>query len=73
MKPVIANKHSAILDSNDYLYAQLVVLFDLFNQINPGSNWSSELQALIESCPHISLSAMSFPEQWWEEPFWSIV
>jgi len=72
MKPIIANKHSTFLSSNDYLYAQVVVLFEILNQSHPNNSWASQLHSILDDYPTVNLQSMGFPEDWAEEPFWEI-
>lgn len=52
------------------LYASLSCMQYLLIGISPGSDFSKQLTALLDTCPLNQLSDMGFPENWKEETIW---
>lgn len=72
IKPVIAQRHSSFLKSNDYCYAVAVVVEDLLRKVAPDTNWAGRLQNLLKGHPYVNPEAMGFPLGWDQEPFWNL-
>ena len=57
---------------NNKLYAILCCVAYLLHKISPGNTFAYELATLIDSYPIVNVSAMGFPQDWRNEPLWSI-
>ena len=73
IKPPIAKRHAGFLhhQQRDTFYALAVVLFELIQVAAPGTGWHDRLKALLAAHPSVPLSAMGFPANWSQEPFWN--
>lgn len=71
--PIIAKKHARFLHhaQKDHFYALAVVLFELVQVTAPGTGWHERLKTLLAAHPGVPLSAMGFPANWSQEPFWN--
>jgi len=70
IKFTVANKHRAVLDHGDSLYATAVVLRSLLRRVAPDTQWHWRLRDLIGRYPGPPLGAMGFPADWQQNPFW---
>lgn len=70
IKSKVANRHKALVPSQNKVYAQAVVLYDLLKTVSPGSEWNDRLASLLTEHPAIPLRPMGFPEGWQASPFW---
>lgn len=52
------------------IYNTLVAIGYLIEIVAPGSKWRQRLVGLVDSCELASPSAMGFPENWRDKPFW---
>lgn len=53
------------------LFPVLVSLQTILCTISPRSTWGARLHDLVAATPSISRRAMGFPEDWFDDPFWS--
>lgn len=60
------------IDYKKRLYPVLVALQSLLYNISPGSRWASKLQALLSKYPEADKAAIGMPNNWQEDPFWSL-
>jgi abortive infection bacteriophage resistance protein len=58
--------------SQDKLYLVCCIIQHLLVILDAESNWASRLQSLIHERPGIPLTAMGFPEDWGQQPFWKL-
>lgn len=72
IKPVVAKKHAAFLKANDRFYAMAVVMWELLRMVAPHSQWHLRLSELLRQFPTVPTSAMGFPPDWREQPFWNL-
>ncbi len=70
IKFTVANKHKAVLDHGDTLYATAVVLRSLLRRVAPDTQWHWRLRDLISRYPGLPLGAMGFPVDWQQNSFW---
>lgn len=49
---------------NNRIYALLILMEYLLNEVNPNSTWGSRLQSLLKNYPEVSLATMGFPKDW---------
>jgi len=70
IKFTVANKHRAVLDRGDTLYATAVVLRSLLRRVAPDTQWHWRLRELIGRYPGLPLGAMGFPANWQQNSFW---
>ncbi|WP_258197724.1 MULTISPECIES: Abi family protein [Pseudomonas] len=52
------------------IFAALCILNHLTHQVSPDSHWDQRLHQLICDFPDVSLKAMGFPLNWYQDPFW---
>ncbi|SED33879.1 Abi family protein [Pseudomonas marginalis] len=52
------------------IFAALCILNHLMHQVSPHSHWDQRLHRLIYEFPEVSLKAMGFPLDWYQDPFW---
>jgi abortive infection bacteriophage resistance protein len=70
-RPKAAKSLNHVFVRTDSIHARLVILAALLNQIDSTSEWKIKLIQLLESAPKIAKpSALGFPDDWREEPFW---
>lgn len=58
------------LEATRRIYNTLVAIGYLIEIVAPGSKWRQRLVDLVASCELASPSAMGFPENWRDKPFW---
>ncbi|OPA83995.1 hypothetical protein BFW86_25565 [Pseudomonas fluorescens] len=51
-------------------FAALCILNHLMHQVSPHTRWDRCLYQLIDDFPDVSLKAMGFPQDWYQDPFW---
>ncbi|MGY4418912.1 abortive infection bacteriophage resistance protein [Bradyrhizobium sp. JR6.1] len=72
IKPTIPNAHRlAFGNKNDRIYAALLAMQILLQQIWSNNEWAENLRALIDEHPTIPLGAMGFPADWDKLAEWS--
>jgi len=52
------------------IFAALCILNHLTHRVSPDSHWDQRLHQLICEFPDVSLNAMGFPLNWYQDPFW---
>jgi len=52
------------------IFAVLCILNHLMHQVSPHTHWDQRLYQLIDEFPDVSLKAMGFPQDWYQDPFW---
>jgi abortive infection bacteriophage resistance protein len=52
------------------LFPVIVSLQTLLHTLSPGSSWSGRLADLLDQHPSVPLTAMGFPSDWLDDPFW---
>lgn len=52
------------------IFAALCILTHLMHQVSPHARWAPRLHQLIQEFPEVSLKAMGFPHDWYQDPFW---
>nr|WP_314567058.1 Abi family protein [uncultured Pseudomonas sp.] len=52
------------------IFAALCILNHLMHQVSPHARWDLRLYQLIHEFPEVSLKAMGFPPDWYQDPFW---
>ncbi|WP_225908886.1 Abi family protein [Pseudomonas lactucae] len=52
------------------IFAALCILNHLMHQVSPHTRWDRCLYQLIDDFPDVSLKAMGFPQDWYQDPFW---
>jgi abortive infection bacteriophage resistance protein len=60
------------INPNIRIYIVLVIIQYLLFAINPGSEWKLRLSNLMKKYPNVSKANMGMPDNWYEEPFWSL-
>ena len=58
--------------SQNRLYVVCAVIHHLMKMIADDSGWVQRLAVLIRERPGVPLSAMGFPEDWEDDPFWGL-
>ncbi len=53
-------------------YSVAVVTWEMLQLIDPDTHWNGHLADLIEAHPQVDLTAMGFPPNWKNEPFWKL-
>ena len=56
--------------SNDKIYVVLAVIAYFLDTITPTNAFRSKLNGLIAKYPNIDVTAMGFPKDWKNDPFW---
>lgn len=59
-------------EAHKKLYNTLVLLGYCLSRISDDGNWRQQVVGLIEKYPQIDVSAMGFPSDWRERPFWLV-
>ena len=57
--------------SNDKIYVVLAVIAYFLDIITPNNTFRNKLKDLLAKYPNIDVTAMGFPVDWKNEPFWS--
>lgn len=52
------------------IFVALCILNHFMRQLSPNSHWDQRLHQLIREFPEVSLKAMGFPTDWYQDPFW---
>lgn len=52
------------------IFAALCILNHLMHRVSPHTRWDQRLYQLIREFPEVSLKAMGFPDDWYQDPFW---
>ncbi|WP_332872226.1 Abi family protein [Pseudomonas cremoris] len=52
------------------IFAVLCILNHLMHQVSPHTCWGQRLYQLLHEFPEVSLKAMGFPLDWYQDPFW---
>ncbi|NWA85244.1 Abi family protein [Pseudomonas sp. D2002] len=52
------------------IFSALCILNHLMHQVSPHTAWGHSLRQLIGEFPDVSLKAMGFPPDWYQDPFW---
>ncbi len=68
--PKIAKRHREIVHSPDRFHAFAIVLVELLATMKLDRKWIQNLQDLLVEYPEIDPSAMGFPTDWENIPFW---
>ena len=68
--PKIMKKYKKELTPNTQFYAQAAMLHIFMYVIADGSKWQQRLAMLLEKYDTIPLTAMGFPKDWRNAPFW---
>lgn len=55
---------------NDRLYYVLCIIQYMLQKVNPNTTFPARLKALLTEFPDADISAMGFPNDWDNEPFW---
>ena len=59
--------------SNDKIYIVLAVIAYFLDTITPTNTFRNKLKDLLVKYPNIDVTAMGFPKDWKNDPFWSEV
>jgi len=59
--------------SNDKIYVVLAVIAYFLDTITPSNTFRDKLKNLLSKYPNIDTSAMGFPKDWKNDPFWSSI
>ncbi|ONH52620.1 Abortive infection bacteriophage resistance protein [Pseudomonas cedrina] len=52
------------------IFTVLCILNHLMHQVSPPARWDQRLYQLVHEFPEVSLKAMGFPTDWYQDPFW---
>lgn len=52
------------------IFSVLCILNHLMHQVSPHTRWGERLYHLLREFPDVSLQAMGFPRDWYQDPFW---
>lgn len=69
--PKSAKAYAAAFTPNDTFYARATVMWLLLRNVQPNATWRDELMALLESCRHVELDSLGFPNSWRSQSAWS--
>ena len=72
IKPMAAKAYASEFKSNEYVYAQFVVMQVLLHTIAPENHWALRLRSLLGEHPNISLISMGFPTDWQSRSIWKL-
>ena len=69
-QPKVAKKFRSEMTRTDRLYARVIVLIALLDEIAHGSDWKQRLIDLINRFPRVPTAAMGFPADWRLRAVW---
>lgn len=72
IKPKIAKRHKEKFNGNSKIYAALVVIQIMLEEVAPDNTWAERLCALIDEHPEVPINNMGFPNKWREREFWGL-
>lgn len=63
-------RHLLLPGTHTRMFAALCILNHLMHKVCPHAHWDRRLHQLTEDFPDVSLKAMGFPQDWYQDPFW---